>query len=137
MNSNSNIARAACIDSGNSKLRHFNEEHIGENCKDLSGKHSNALFFECEFGKLNGLTLEQCDLNRSKFSPETLQDALNFTVTLNCFSFKNVELNDLAFDAILMLLTMTKGNDAKRRKLVAAIGEEQYVKYLRQAKHLE
>jgi hypothetical protein len=134
MNSTSDTAPAV---KPKSTLRNFTEEHIGEDCSSVTGRHTNALYFECEFKKLNGLTLEQCDLNRSKFTPATLRDALNFTVTLNCFSFKNVELNDIAFDSILMLLTLTKGNDDKRRTLAEVIGLERYTQLLRIAKVLE
>ncbi len=118
-------------------LRQYSEIHIGEDCKDISGRFENALFFECQFPKLRGLTLERCVLTRSSFKPETLRDALGFTATFDCHSFKDVELNELAFDALLVLLTLTKGNTEKRNKLVEVIGKDRYLQLIRKTSKLE
>lgn len=108
------------------KLREFSETRIGEDCKTLSGHHENGLFFECEFKKLAGLTLKDCDLNRSKFTTDSIRDALGFTMTLGCHSFDKVEYSPLLFDLFLTLATMTKGNDEKRQKLIDVIGRSRY-----------
>lgn len=104
-------------------LRQFDDIQIGKDCTELTGDHQNKLFFECEFSKLNGLTLKNCVLDRSKFTTQSVKDALGLTVTLDCFSFKDVEMSPLLFDLFLSLLTMTKGNDEKRAALIDVIGK--------------
>lgn len=118
-------------------LRNFEHTHIDEDCQGISGHHENELFFNCKFNKVNGLTLKNCDLNNSTFNTESINDALGLTVTLDCHSFSNVTLSPLMFDLLLMLLTKTKGNDAKRRALIDVVGKEEFFKLLRQTKTLE
>src|SRR5690348_6236770 len=96
------------------RLRDFSEINIDKDCSTLEGVHDNGLFFNCTFEKLNKLTLSNCDLNKSKFTTSKLRDALGFTMTLDCMSFRDVEYSELLFDLFLCLATMTKGNDAKR-----------------------
>ncbi len=105
-------------------LREFNQVHIDEDCRGLSGTHTNELFFNCVFDKLSGLNLVDCDLNESKFKTSSIQDALGFSMTLDCFSFKGVEYSPLLFDLLVVLMSLTHGNDEKRRKLVDVIGPE-------------
>lgn len=107
-------------------LRNFSEMHIKEDCRQLTGKHSNGLFYGCEFEHLNGLTLEDCDLNASTFSTEKIKDALGFTLSLQCLSFRGVEFSPLLFDLFLTLATLSVGNDEKREKLKEVIGRERY-----------
>lgn len=107
-------------------LRDFDEVHIGEDCSELTGTHENGLFFECKFRKLTGLTLKDCDLNHSEFTTQAVREALGFTMTLGCHSFKGVKLSPLLFDLMLSLLTMTTGNDEKRNQLIKVIGERRY-----------
>jgi hypothetical protein len=118
-------------------MRKFNAQHIDQNCEDVSGFHDNELFFNCKFKKLNGLTLKNCDLNMSQFAPEKVRDALGFTVTLDCHSFADVELNPLAFDLILCLLLKSKGNNEKRRKLIEVIGKDRLMALLGEMSTLE
>jgi hypothetical protein len=106
------------------RLRNFTKESIRKDCRDLTGLQDNALFYECEFDKLKGLTLQNCDLNRSKFLTSSVRDALGFTLTLSCLSFRNVEYSPLLFDLLLALMTLTTGNDVKREKLLDVIGRE-------------
>ena len=106
------------------KVREFAEEHIEEDCSSLCGERSNELFFGCTFDKLSGLTLHNCDLNRSKFVTKRFRDALGFTLTLDCHSFKDVEYSALLFDSMLFLLCQTRGNDEKREALVQLLGPE-------------
>lgn len=108
------------------RLRKFSEIHIDEDCSQLGGEHNNALFHNCKFHKLNGLSLVDCDLYKSEFTTESIRDALRFAVTLNCHSFRGVKLSPLIFDLILMLLTMSEGNDEKRRQLIEVIGQSRY-----------
>lgn len=118
-------------------LRKFSKIHIKEDNKDTTGLHENELFFECEFKKLNGLTLKDCDLNRSKFVTDDLRDALGFTLTLDCNSFTNVEYSPLLFDLFLLMAYKSKGNDEKRDKLLDVIGRERAEKLLRILSFLE
>lgn len=112
-------------------MRTFSAVKIGEDCKTLTGHHENELLFECEFEKLTGLTLRNCDLNRSRFTTKYIRDALGLTVTLDCHSFQNVELSPLLFDLMLALLTKTTGNDHKREQLIGVIGEQRYEAFKR------
>lgn len=118
-------------------LRQFSELHIDEDCRDLTGQHENGLFFNCKFEKLNGLTLKDCDLNRSQFVTETLRDALGLTLTLDCFSFKGVELSPLLFDLLLLMLHISAGNDEKRERLLDVIGQHRAAQLLRIIEGLE
>lgn len=111
--------------------------HIDEDCRELTGHHKGDVFANCTFDNLNGLTLERCDLSRSKFTTSTLEHALNFTVTLNCLSFNQVEMSELLFDLLICMLLKTKGNDEKRKKLVSVLGRERVVELLSAMKNLE
>lgn len=118
-------------------LHTFTEEHIFEDCRDLTGVHENGLFFGCEFDKLNGLTLKDCDLNRSNFKTDSVRDALGFTLSLSCMSFRNVTFSPLLFDLMLSLLCMSAGNDEKREQLKTVIGPERAEALLRVLKATE
>lgn len=118
-------------------LCNFNASHIDEDCQSISGDHENELFFNCKFKDVKNLTLKHCDLNRSQFLTDDIRDALGFTVTLDCLSFKDVELSPLMFDLLLCLLIKTKGNNEKRKKLVDAIGKQRFFQLLREMSTLE
>ena len=107
-------------------LRVFDEQHIREDCSQLAGTYDNGLFYGCTFDNLNGLTLKDCDLNASTFITETIREALGFTLSLNCLSFKNVEYSPLLFDLFLCLVAMSRGNDEKRAKLAEVVGKERF-----------
>lgn len=119
------------------RLRTFDEQHIREDLRDITGVHPNGLFYGCEFDKLNGLTLQDCDLNKSRFLTNHVRDALGFTLTLSCLSFRNVEYSELLFDLMLTLLTLSSGNDEKREQLKAVIGHEPYAALSRLLKETE
>lgn len=119
------------------KLRNFSETHIGEDCSTLSGVHENGLFFDCTFCNLNGLSLKDCVLDRSKFKTEKLGDALGLTLSLNCHSFRDVEFSPLLFDLFMMLAYMSKGNDEKREKLLDVVGRDRAAAILRALKKVE
>jgi hypothetical protein len=110
---------------------------IDKDCSTLSGHHKNEAFYNCTFRKLNGLTLEGCDLNLSSFVTEKLDEALGFTLTLNCHSFENVEFSPLLFDLFICLALKSKGNTEKRRKLLDVIGRDRAYELLKQLKDLE
>lgn len=104
---------------------------IEQNCTEMTGTHEGKLFYGCTFKKLNDLTLKNCDLNQSKFTTDQIEDMLNFTITLNCLSFSNVELSPLIFDMILMLLIKSKGNTEKRKSLISVLGRERVLELLK------
>lgn len=118
-------------------LRNFTASHIDEDCQRVSGMHENELFFNCKFKNVKNLTLKNCDLNKSKILTDDIRDALGFTVTLDCFSFRDVELSPLMFDLLLCLLLKTKGNTEKRNKLIDVIGKERLLQLLKEMSTLE
>lgn len=83
-----------------------------------------AMFFNCVLKRLRGATFEHCSLQGSSIEPDRLEDLLGCTITLDCFSWRYVSLNCLCFDAMLYLLSITKGNDEKRAILKRIISEE-------------
>lgn len=90
------------------------------------GEYSNELFYGCYFNDLRGLTLVNCDLNKSKFTTDSVDKAMGLALSLNCHSFKGVEYSPLLFNLLLYLLTLTVGNSGKRQALIGIIGEGQY-----------
>lgn len=121
-----------------SGLRQFDEVHIDEHVGRLKGDYENALFFNCTFDSLDGLTLKNCVLDKSTVTARNPSDLLGLTVTLDCHSFSNVGLTEEAFDMLLLLLCKTRGNEAKRRTIIEkVVGHENAVKYLRLMKTLE
>jgi hypothetical protein len=119
------------------KLHDFSDTHIDKDCQSLTGLYDNELFFNCKFKDLQGLTLKDCDLNRSQFLTEDIREALGFTLTLACPSFKNVEYSPLLFDLFLTMAVISRGNDEKRQKLVDVIGKERLIEILRIINSLE
>lgn len=107
-------------------LHKFENTAIDKDCSNLTGVYNNSLFYGCKFNKLNDLQLVKCNLNGSKFDTSSIKDAINFTLTLNCGSFKNVEYSPLLFDLLLYLITISKGNDEKRAKIKEVLGESRY-----------
>ncbi len=120
-----------------SRLRAFSSESIEKDCRELNGSFDNALFYGCRFEKLNNLTLKDCDLNASTFETSSVRDALGFTLSLSCLSFRGVEFSPLLFDMFLCLATMSKGNDIKREKLLDVVGRERAAVLLRVLKGVE
>jgi hypothetical protein len=119
-------------------LRDFSETHISKDLSNISERRfENALLHGCTFKKLNGVTMERCVLDRARFLTTDPADAQDFTLTLNCHSFRDAEYSEELLDLMLTLLTLTKGNDAKRRALVSVIGKETYLAILRRLTSLE
>lgn len=117
--------------------RDWNEVHIREDCTSIKGKHDNGLFFGCKFDDLRGVSLTNCDLSTSQFVTDDIRKAMNFTMTLNCHSFRDIELSEELFDLYLALLLTTKGNDEKRDKLADVIGRRKAERLLSLLKRLE
>lgn len=118
-------------------LRKYSASRVGVDCSTLEGVHDNALFYECTFDKLNGLTLRDCVLHSSKLITSRIKDALGFTVTLGCHSFRGVELSPLLFDLMLCLLYMTVGNNEKREKLLDVLGRDHAAGLLKALRRIE
>jgi hypothetical protein len=119
-------------------LHKFRRLHIDKDLKSGTlGFREDELFFNCDFNDLRGVTLKDCDLNGSRFHTDKVQDALGFTMTLDCKSFDNVEYSPFLFDLLLVLMMKTKGNDSKRRKLLQVLGEDRAREILTQLKGLE
>ena len=105
----------------------WTESHIDEVPVDVAGKRFvRALFFNCEFRRLRGATFEHCSLKRSKINPEKVEDLLSLTITLDCFAWNDVELNELAFDVLVYMLSRTRGNDDRRAVLKRMITERNH-----------
>lgn len=107
------------------------------NCESLKGHFVGEVFYECTFKDLQGLTLENCILNKCRFFTDSVLEARNFMFTLNCNSFRNVEFSPLLFDLFLCMALKSKGNDEKRRKLVEVIGRERVIELLTELKDLD
>lgn len=43
---------------------------------------------------------------------------------MNCHSVRNVEFSELLFDMFCVIVAKSKGNDAKREKLLDIVGKE-------------
>lgn len=115
------------LPSNNTYARRFSETHISEDCRAFFSKEiENGLFFDCDFANIAKSTIKNCDLNGSRIKPESIKDMLGVTMTLDCHTFKDVELNELALDCLLTLLAKTKGNDLKRAKIIDIIGDRKY-----------
>lgn len=119
-------------------LREYSEVHIDQDRSDLTGCHENALFWNCKFRDLRGLTLKNCVLTKSEFTTDKLQEALGFTFTVgDCMSFKDVKYSELLFDLLLVMMIQTKGNTEKRRQLIDVVGSDNVLELLRQFKSLD
>lgn len=112
-------------------LREFNNTMIDKEVVAAGKTFTNWLFYNCTFRSVAGLSLTNCVLDRSRFLVDRISDALGFTLTLNCFSFSDVEYSELLFDLLLYLLTTTKGNDEKREKITQILGVDKMQKFER------
>lgn len=116
----------------------WRNEHHGENLPDLEGmRFSRELFANCVLKRVKSTIFEHCSLQFSHMQPESLDDILGVTMTLDCFSFEDVEWNELSFDAILYLLTLTRGNDEKRAILRRMVSDKQLEAFDRVFKKVE
>lgn len=89
---------------------------------DVRGRRfENALFASCEFGKAAGAHFVNCVFRNCKFTATDLRDVLGIGLTLDCFVFGGIELSPPIMEALIHLLTLTKGNDAIRKKLTTTI----------------
>ena len=90
-------------------------EHRDLNVKSVRGRRfQRELFVNCTIQEVRGAVFEHCAMVGSKLDPQSLTDILGFTATLDCLMFEGWEWNELAMDAMLYLLSLTKGNDERR-----------------------
>ena len=100
---------------------------------DMTGRRFlKELFHACRFEKLAGVVFERCCLMGSSWKPRRAEDMLGVTVTMDCFTFEGLEMNELAFDAFLYMLVMTRGNDAKR-DMVRRLIDPRHLRYFEKA----
>jgi hypothetical protein len=119
-------------------LRQYSETHIDENVEGLTGFHENALFWNCKFRNLRGVTLKDCVLKNSEFTTDKLEECLGYTFTVgDCNSFKNVKYSEFLFDLLLVMMIQTAGNTEKRKKLIEVVGEDRVYELLSQFKNLD
>lgn len=86
---------------------------------------------------MRDVTLRNCTLAQSTFLTDKIEDALGFTVTLDCMTFDDLELSPLMFDLLMVLLIKTKGNTEKRRRLIDVLGHERLHEILKAMRQLE
>jgi hypothetical protein len=121
-----------------SKPRQYSETHIDEDCSHLRGRFVNALFFGCTFSRCDGLDLNNCVLEHSKLTATEPQDILGVSLTLNCHTFKNLELTPDAFDLLMLLVCKMKGNTDKRKAILEhVVGRDRAGELLRKMRTLE
>jgi len=113
-------------------LRKYAATHFNEELSGLFGRRfSNELFSGCTFGSVRGAEFAHCVMHDCVLEAEDMRDILGVTLTLDCHTFGGVRFSPTALDAILFLLTTTKGNDATRQKIEAAIDPERLEKFRR------
>jgi len=97
-----------------------------------------AIFYDCTFHKLSGAMLKNCTLHSSTFAMTKPEDIIGLTVTMDCNSFKEVELSPEVFDLLLLLLCRSKGNNKKRMAIIEnVVGHDRAVQLLRDTERLE
>jgi len=113
-------------------IRHYSEVHEGETLPDLRGRRfSNALFSDCRLRNVAKARFIDCVFQNSKLEAADIRELLGVAVTLDCHTFQGTELSDVTLDAILYLLTLGKGNDAKRSAIEELIGPRRVAEFRR------
>jgi hypothetical protein len=119
-------------------LRAFKTKHIDEDFPEVPPPTNGAEYYDCTFHKLGGATLANCSLSGCKFAMTDPRDILGLTVTMDCFTFENLEVTEEVFDALLLLICKTKGNTKKRLAIIEDIvGHDNSVRILNELSHME
>ena len=105
-------------------MKKFSSTYIDVENLDLFGRYEHSLLFNCNIRTLENVQLLNCDLNHSKLDIHEIEKLKNYSCTMNCGLFENVEYSELCFDLILMLLLKTKGNDQKRKAIFRILGAD-------------
>ena len=101
--------------------RKWTAQHEHEIISQPGRRFNREFFYACEFRNLRGSMLHQCSGVNCKLDPASPEDLFGATVTLDCYTFEGLELNELAFDSLLYLLSITTGNDRKRQQVLSLI----------------
>jgi hypothetical protein len=119
-------------------FRIFKEKHVAETFDRVPEPKKNVEFYGCTFKDLAGATLQNCSLSGCKFVMTKPEEIIGLTVTMDCFSFSNVELSPEVFDLLLLLICKSKGNTEKRKAIIEKIvGHDRAIELLRELEHLE
>jgi hypothetical protein len=116
----------------------YKEQHIREVFDDVPKPANRATFYNCTFNKLNGAVLKDCVLQGSKLAMTKPEDIIGLTLTMDCNTFRDVELSPEVFDLMLLLLCRTKGNNAKRLAIIEkVVGHDRSIELLKDTERLE
>lgn len=119
-------------------LRLLTEKHIDEEFKEAPPSKRGAEFYDCTFHRLAGVDLLDCTLYGSKFVMKNPEDVIGLGITLDCYTFNNLELSPEVFDFLMLLICKTKGNNEKRRVILEnVVGHDRAIELLRTFKNLE
>ena len=119
-------------------FRVFKEIHNREVFEEAPSSKNNVEFYNCTFKKLANATLTNCSLSGCKFDMTKPEDIIGLSLTMDCFTFSNLELTPEVFDLLLLLICKTKGNTEKRLAIIENIvGHDKSVELLRTLEHLE
>jgi hypothetical protein len=122
-------------DANRESLRNWKAVHIDETIEVLTGYHEDELFYNCTIKKIKNAVLKNCCMTESKFAIDEVEDMLGLHMGLDCSHFSNVEFSEQAFDYLVLLMVRTKGNTAKRLKIIEALGGKQRVAELLNAEY--
>lgn len=118
-------------------LRTFSATHIDETFEIITGLHENALFYNCTFHNVRNARFINCDLNQSRFVSTNPEDFMGLVVSLDCFTFGNIELSEPALLCLLAMLLKTKGNTAIRKSVLASLDHHKMFSLLKNFETLE
>lgn len=119
------------------RLREFSASHIDKTFETITGTHENALFYNCTFHNVRNARFINCDLNQSRFVSEDPKDFMGLVVSLDCFTFGNIELSEPALLCLLSMILKTKGNTAVRKSLLGALDHTKMFTLLKNFETLE
>ncbi len=119
-------------------FRAYKEIHNREVFEEVPPPKNNVEFYNCTFKNLANATLTNCSLSGCKFDMTKPEEIIGLSVTMDCFSFSNLELSPEVFDLLLLLICKTKGNNEKRLAIIETIvGHDRAIELLRELEHLE
>lgn len=100
----------------------YSRTFFNQDFPDVRGRRfENVLFSGCKIGRAAGAEFINCTFRETEFTATDLRDLLGMGVTLDCFFFGGVRMTPAVMDALIHLLTLTKGNDSVRGKLLGII----------------
>jgi hypothetical protein len=118
-------------------LREFAAVHIDQTFKTLAGTFENELFYNCTFHDVRNARFINCDLNKSRFVSDNPEDFMGLVVSLDCFTFSDIELSETAIMCLLAMILKTNGNTALRKKILTNTDHEKMFALLKRFTTLE